>query len=472
MTQQAILFVSEKPPAEYPKIDAHYRWIPIHGPEPLTFARLSSIWVENNPLAVYTWGEWDWSALCLSFMVRRRWVHLPQEIPVAVNVLTPVFTAVLGHPLDKDHPLISVITTTFRSGKKIFRPLRSLLSQGYTNWEWIIWDDSPADDTETYKQLLELQKQDLRIQVYRAPRPSTVIGCMKRRAAVMSSGEYIVEVDHDDDIHKDLFQWIVDAGRKYPDAGFFYTDCAELTEETYEPAGYGDFFAFGYSGHYNTWSDFHKQYVQSAYAPPPNPKTLSHIVGVPNHVRVWRRELYDRVGKHNSELSVADDYELMLRSWLGGKWCHIRACGYYQYRNRDGNFTFIRNSLIQHNVANIYQHYAGRLPAPRPTDGQQPLWKSDVGDYPKLHYEYDPAPYDRGVLVIDPANAAAVQSALKTAGPTGRVIVMGRLPDGLSVEEKRQIDWWELKSDHTVADSVRFARKFIHRGPSELIVPT
>jgi glycosyltransferase involved in cell wall biosynthesis len=371
--------------------------------------------------------------------------------------------------LDTDHPLLSVITTTFKSGNKILRPLRSLQQQGYTNWEWILWDDSPADDTATYARLLELQRTDLRIQVYRAPRPSGIIGLMKRRAAAMARGEYIVEVDHDDDLHADLFQWIVDAGKRYPDAGFFYTDCAELTEDVYTPAGYGDFFAFGFSGHYNTWSDLHGRYVWAAYAPPPNPKTLSHIVGVPNHVRVWRREFYDHVGKHNPELSVADDYELLLRSYVQGKWCHIRACGYYQYRNRDGNFTFIRNSLIQHNVAHIYRHYAAQLPPPPHT--ASPGWSYDGEPFPAAHYSYDPAPYARSVVVVDPSGVEVVIRALVAAGDDGRVIVMGdvgSMLESLPVADRRHIDWWEIKQSHTPADSLRFARKYIHRG-TELI---
>jgi glycosyltransferase involved in cell wall biosynthesis len=470
---QTVLFVSATPPPTYPTIDKHYKWIPVHGPEPLTFTRLSTIWHDHNPLAVFSWtgdkvNPWDLSALRMTYQVRRRWVHLSDDLPTEVNVPPTVFGAALGRPLDAKYPLVSVISTTFKSGNKILRPFRSLQTQGYTNWEWILWDDSPADDHATYAKLLELQRTDLRIQVYRAPRPSTVIGCMKRRAAGLAQGEYLVELDHDDDLHSDLFQWIVDAGKRFPDAGFFYTDCAEMTEETYEPAGYGDFFAFGYSGHYNTWSDLHGQYVQAAYAPPPNPKTLSHIVGVPNHVRVWRRSYYDSIGKHNPDLSVADDYDLLLRTWTyKGKWCHIRACGYYQYRNRDGNFTFIRNSLIQHNVAHIYRHYADQLPAPRSTDGSRPGWATDDHDYPAAHYEFDPAPYERAILLVDPTDATSITEALKIAD---RVIVMGTLPAGLSVEAKKRTDWWALTRDHTTADSVRFARKFIHRGPAERLI--
>lgn len=466
--KQPVLFISQTPPAAYPSILSHYEWIPVHGPEPLTYERLSALWCQYQPLAVFTHGKWDWSALCKTYKVRRRWVHLPDVLPADVVVQTTVFAAVLGRDMDRNHPILSVITTTYKSGDKIQRPMRSLQWQTYADWEWIIWDDSPAGDDDTYNRLLELERSDLRIQVYRAPRPSGVIGRMKHRAAAFAQGDYIVELDHDDDIHPQLFQWIVDAGRKHPEADFFYTDCAELVEEIYTPAGYGDFFCFGYSAHYNTWSDLHGRYVWATYATPPNPKTLSHIVGVPNHVRVWRQEFYERIGKHNTELAVADDYELLLRSWIHGKWCHIRACAYYQYRNRDGNFTFIRNALIQHNVYHIYVHYAGQLPAPRHTDGARPGWMFDGEDYPANHVTYDPAPYENSIVVVDPATSEPITRALASAGPNDRVIVMGdgieALIGGLDVSAKRRIDWWTITREHTVEDSVRYARKYIHRG--------
>ena len=169
---QNILFVSSEPPRAYPIIDQHYTWVPVHGP--LSFARLSAIWHDTAPLAVFTYGPAhdQWPALSVTYEVRRRWIHLGSDLPATVDVVGTVFAASLdtSRALREGQPLMSVITTTFRSGDTILRPLRSLQRQSHTNWEWIIWDDSPTDETDTWERLRALQRDDLRIQIFRAPR--------------------------------------------------------------------------------------------------------------------------------------------------------------------------------------------------------------------------------------------------------------------------------------------------------------
>jgi glycosyltransferase involved in cell wall biosynthesis len=464
---QNVLFISNDAPEFYPGIDKHYTWVPVHGD--MNFERLSSLWHEHKPLALYTYGEnGKWDSLSKLFNVRKRWAHLA-SLPKQLDVCPLIFGSMFNtHKYDKDYPLMSIITTSYKSKHKILRPMRSLQNQTYQDWEWIIWDDS--EDDETYKSLLELQKKDLRIRVFKAPMHSGYIGEMKRMAGSMVTGSFIVEVDHDDDLHPSLLKWIKDAGDKHPDAGFFYTDCAEITEDTYEPATYGDFFGMGYEMHINVWSEFHKRYIPSYNAAAPNAVTLSHIVGVPNHVRAWRTELYDKIGRHNQFLSVADDYDLILRSFIHGKFCHIRACGYYQYRNRDGNFTFIRNALIQHNTHHIYSHYKDKLP---PRDYGVPVkeqWREEAVQLEKVHYEYVPAEYkyETVVALFNPTKNEIEKevTALRAAEKSFHVYVVGDLPKILN-DMKKDVSWWDLKSKDK-GDKRRYVERFLHTG-GELI---
>jgi hypothetical protein len=156
-------------------------------------------------------------------------------------------------------------------------------------------------------------------------------------------------------------------------------------------------------------------------------------------------------------LSVADDYELILRSYLEGKWCHIRECGYWQYRNADGNFTFIRNSLIQHNVAFIYQKYKHLLPPVLPGSGSQQAWKFDHEEYPVTHYSYDPHPRKRTVYF----NSPTIEDIAPHISPENRIVVIGPLPK-IPREWAAEIYWWNLTSQDP-ADRMRYARKFLHR---------
>lgn len=458
---QNILFISKDKPKKYPEIDKHYTWIPIHNN--LSYEILSKFWHEYKPLAVYSFGsEFDQSILYKLFQVRKRWIHM-EIVPDMIDVNPNIFSAMLGHQYDKANPLMSIITTSYHSKHKILRPLRSLQAQTYSDWEWIIWDDSEGD--EQFKELLKIQEKDLRIRIFKAPYHSGTIGEMKRMAASMAWGSYIVEVDHDDDFHPDMLRWIKEAGEKHPDAGFFYTDCAELTEDIYTPATYGEFFGMGYCGHVFQWSDFHKCYVARAACAQPNPLTLTHIVGVPNHVRAWRTDFYDKIGKHNPLLSVADDYELILRSYLGGKWCYIRALAYYQYRNRDGNFTFIRNSLIQHNSKQIFKHYANKLPPITVTYTNTPQWQVDGNAYPDVHYTYlpDELKYDKVIVLNDPTTEDLNKELMileKDSSIKYHIIVMGILPP-IDPAWAKHISYWNLTSKDP-KDRKRYVEKYIH----------
>ncbi len=458
---QYILFISNEKPDFYPEIDKHYTWYPIH--KNLNFEEFSKIWHEINPLAVYTYNISNFDYLKLIFNIRKRWIHL-NNLPQKIDVIPCVFSAMLKHQYDDDNPLLSVITTTFHSKEKILRPLRTLKNQTYTNWEWIIWDDSKDD--ETYKQLLEMQKTDLRIRIYKAPSHSGVIGEMKRIASGVAYGKYLVELDHDDEIHPELFKWILDASKQYKDAEFFYTDSAQLYEETLNTHSYGDFFGYGYAAHEYVWSKMHNKWVISTIVAPPNPITLRHLVGMPNHIRVWKTEFYDKIGKHNPLLSVSDDYELLVKSYLNGKWCHIRNCGYYQYRNKDGNFTFIRNSLIQHNVKQIYEFYKQKLPQPKKDHIFQPFWKYDEEFYSKTHYVYDPNNYDYSIILIDPTKEI-LQKAINL-NVKKQICIVGKLPTfDLSIYDKLNIRYWDLKSDK-YEDKVRYAKKMMVLGKNIL----
>ena len=415
-----------------PTLPSVYKWSTLLYDGELAFSALSAEWFARPPAAVVSYGDHSaWTALGTCYEVRRRWRHFDEGgLPVSLDITPTVFGTIFP-PTDRP-VVVSAFTSTFCSGDKLERPLRSLLAQSHRDWEWIIWDDSPAerDGGDTYRRLLAMARQDLRIRVFRAPAHSGSIGQLKRRAACSAAGDLLVELDHDDDLHPELFAWLRDAAAAHPDADFFYTDACELGEKTFAPFSYGDFFGFGFSGHYLTWSPVHDRYVVAATAPPPNGTTLRHIVGVPNHVRAWRSTAYDRIGKHNPLLGVADDYELLLRSFLdGGKWCHIRACGYYQYRNQDGNFTFIRNGLIQHNVAWIRRHYDDRLPAAVPGAGTVPQWHADAIAYPataRAHVTYDPCPWRDTLVFVQPADAAVVATGLPDEyDPSLQVVIMG-----------------------------------------------
>jgi len=321
---------------------------------------LNKIISKYDPRAIISFGEMNhelnFILQKIPFEYRKKWIHYStyEELNGLQQIEHCMFKALFNHPYENSNPVVSVITPTYESKHRILRPYHSLLSQTYTNWEWIIIDDSKTDDT--WNKLKTFAENDFRIKVYRRPQNDGSIGKNKHFCGSLASGKYVFELDHDDDILPTTFERLVEAGSKYPDAGFFYSDFIECFEDTYQPWSYGDYFGLGYASYYRKWYKGYFQYVCNT--PRINPSTIRHIVGVPNHFRAWTREAYEDVKRHSTHLQVADDYDLILRTMCKYRWVHIPEMLYIQYRNQGGdNFTFHRNALIQYLVGKLRNLY-------------------------------------------------------------------------------------------------------------------
>jgi len=253
----------------------------------------------------------------------------------------------------KNHTLVTVFTPAYQSGDRILKPYNSLLAQTHKEWEWVIVDDSD-DDGATFKMLSALAEQDSRVRVYKESRHSGVIGHVKRMACMLGNGEYLVELDHDDELTPWALDKVVNAYASSDEIGFVYTDFAEAFEDggivTYPP-GWG----FGYGSYREEFHGGQKYMVVNS--PNINPKTLRHIVAAPNHIRSWRSSVYREIGGHNDLIHVADDYELMVRTFLKTRMARVPYLSYIQYRNTEGNTHRVRNQEIQRLVRYFSEWY-------------------------------------------------------------------------------------------------------------------
>jgi hypothetical protein len=140
----------------------------------------------------------------------------------------------------------------------------------------------------------------------------------------------------------------------HPDSGFVYTDCAEVIGDDHINATYPDGWGFGY-GSYRYGEYYERDYMVTNY-PSINSKTIRHIVGVPNHARAWTSKFYHSIGGHNKNLHVADDYELLVRTFLNTRMTHVKHFGYIQYHHGNNTQT-VRNAEIQRLVKLIWLAY-------------------------------------------------------------------------------------------------------------------
>lgn len=331
-------------------------------------AGVPAVLAEHRPQVVVTLGppERYPRLLAQPIEVRKRWVSVPDPAadPPAEVARRVMRTFVENVTADRfpAEPLVSVFTPTYKTGRKLERPWSSLLAQSYPNWEWVLVDDSPDDGT-TFDRLARLAAADPRVRPHRPDRPSGNIGAVKRAACGLCRGRILVELDHDDELTPDALRWLVAARAAFPEAGFFYTDCAETFEDGRD-ATYGEGWGMGF-GSYRREAWRGREWAVTNY-PEVNAKTIRHIVGVPNHVRAWTAEAYWAAGGHHPDVHVCDDYELILRTFLTTRMVHVRRFGYVQYLNTasgDGNAHRARNAEIQRLVAWFRWAYEERIHA-------------------------------------------------------------------------------------------------------------
>lgn len=273
----------------------------------------------------------------------------------------PVQTATSQNEIDlllngkHGNAVISVITPLYRTKPDVLARLwASLKAQTYTQWEWVLLDDSP--DMEAYRQAYGFCSDErYTVRLYRPHVPSGGnIGKVKHDAFMLGYGNILLEADHDDSLTPDCLALVAAEFVKDPNVGFVYSDCAEVYPDG-SSLRYPDGWGWGFGQHY--WDD---ELGVWGCRVPINRTTLSHITSAPNHVRAWRASTYHAIGGHNPNLRVADDYELIVRTALATQIAHIPKVLYLQHID-PASAQRAMNGLIQQLVPQIAAEYAERL---------------------------------------------------------------------------------------------------------------
>ncbi|MEU6207632.1 glycosyltransferase [Micromonospora musae] len=200
--------------------------------------------------------------------------------------------------------------------------LRSLLAQSYSDWEWVVVLNQGAR--------WRPEVADPRVRLVIADHLSGV-GAVKARACAESSGEILVELDHDDLLASACLEQLVTAFDADPAAGLVYSDTAQIRED-----GSRDDtrFAAAYGWEYREERVDGRDFL-ACRSLPATPHNVSYIWYAPNHVRAFRRDLYDKVGGYDESLDVGDDLDLMCRLYQICEFRHVPQCLYLQRMHPD-----------------------------------------------------------------------------------------------------------------------------------------
>lgn len=239
---------------------------------------------------------------------------------------------------------ISIFTPTH---KPIFidRLFRSLKEQTYENWEWIIVPNNGA--------VVENNFDDERVKIFYC-NDSENIGYLKSFAASKSTGEVVVEVDHDDELFPTAME---ECALAFQDSSvdFAYSNCCDV-RDNYVPRCFGPEW-----GWVNRNCKYKNYDLIETVSFPPNPASVSKIWYAPNHFRAWRKSFYDSIGGHDASMDILDDQDIMCRTYISGKMHHIDKPLYVYHLHADNTCYGEKNQKIQEMTLLLHDKYIYKL---------------------------------------------------------------------------------------------------------------
>lgn len=241
----------------------------------------------------------------------------------------------------------------------------SILAQTHDNWEWILYLNNGC----TPEYIPEKIKLNPKVRLVHSTDVNSNIGAVKNKAFHCGVGDILVELDHDDLITPDCLEYMNSAFQN-PDVGFVYSDSAIYhMKNEFVPFDA----SYGWTHRMFDWKGT-QLYAMNSFAP--TSQSLSYIWYAPDHVRAWRKDVYVKLGGHNPELSICDDHELCIRTYLETEMYHIPKV-LYIYRITGDNTWLERNEAIQIKTRELHNQYARAL-AERDAD-KRALLKVDIG---------------------------------------------------------------------------------------------
>lgn len=197
-------------------------------------------------------------------------------------------------------PLISVITPCYLSDKTFLRELaRSLMCQSYANWELLLLDASPHQDTV---KSVVAEMGDTRIK-YKNLTDNRGIVANTNAGIAAAKGDFVAFLDHDDLLEPDALFRYAEAITNNPSIDVLFCD-----EDLFEHKG---------------------SYKQPVFKTPLNLDLLySH--NCVTHFLAIKRTFLLEIGLSDENVSGAQDYDLVLRAFAsGGTFQHIPRILYH-----------------------------------------------------------------------------------------------------------------------------------------------
>lgn len=239
--------------------------------------------------------------------------------------------------------MITIITPVHKSSAQYLQEAYvSLQRQTVQNWTWLLLENN-------FGKVPDELVSDARVHVIESL-GEVGIGALKRRCALESQGDHILELDADDLLAPNAIERVEEAFEHGAD--MVYSDSA-----SFMPGWKSSWNDYPYSTSYG-WSSYETSYdghkLIAMRAPPATEQNVRLVYWAPDHLRAWSRESYIEVGGHDRTMQVADDHDLTVRYVLAGKkLVHVPECLYF-YRVHGNNTVTTKNAEIQDGTWAVY----------------------------------------------------------------------------------------------------------------------
>lgn len=234
----------------------------------------------------------------------------------------------------------SLFTPTHNT-KHLLEAYRSIKDQDFD--EWVLVPNQGA-------QIPPEITKDPRVVVREAKNLPPYVGALKRFSCSLCTGDVLIELDHDDLLLPEAIRKVKEAFSD-PDMGFVYSNTANFKGDFQKVERYDEKYGWKYRD-----VEYNGRTLEEHVAFEPYPSAVSRIWYAPNHVRAFRKDVYDKVGGYNENMRVLDDLDLMCRLFKETKFHHIDEC-LYLYRITGDNAWIKHNKEIQNNVMRIHDQY-------------------------------------------------------------------------------------------------------------------
>lgn len=185
----------------------------------------------------------------------------------------------------KLRPKFSVIMPVYNVKVKwLIRAIDSVVNQVYSDWELCIADDN-SSDPKIHSILSNYSKKDSKIKIIFRKKNGN-ISAASNSAIQVATGDYIVLLDHDDELTPDALYEVAKLINQDPNVDFIYSD-----EDKIDQSG---------------------KRLDPFFKPDWSPDYF-HACMYTCHLGVYRKSLIDKIGGFRSEYDGSQDYDLVLR---------------------------------------------------------------------------------------------------------------------------------------------------------------